>query len=192
MIHLVASKKFPQYYNEANIPVFKVLVVGATGVGKTSLIKKYVDGVFDANLKATIGVDFSLKTMVFEAGTKKKYVLQIWDVAGEQRFFEVLPNYVPGTKATILCFDSINPIESLIALNSWINVIKNASDNSTLFFVLISTKNDLKQFNNPHKIKQFRKEHPEIITYLSTSAKDGTNIENIFHMIGTSLIQRFY
>ena len=186
----MASKKFPQYYNEANTPVFKVLVVGATGVGKTSLIKKYVDGVFDANLKATIGVDFSLKAIAFEAGTKKKCVLQIWDVAGEQRFFEVLPNYVPGTKAVILCFDSIKPIESLIALNSWINVIKNASDNSILLFVLISTKNDLKQFNNPNKIKQFRKEHPEIITYLSTSAKEGTNIENIFHMIGTSLIQR--
>lgn len=182
-------------YIEDTTPIFKVLVAGPQKVGKTTLIKKYVDGVFEANLQSTIGVDFSLKTMKYEEGIKntpKHYVLQIWDVAGEDRFRDVLPNYVPGTKACIICFDSTNPFVTLEELTLWINVIKDSADNSKIDFILISTKNDLKQYTNSNKLRQFRKSFPEIIAYLPTSSLDGTNVENVFHILGTNLVKKYY
>ncbi|MHA2362481.1 MAG: Rab family GTPase [Candidatus Hodarchaeales archaeon] len=177
-------------FREDNTPIFKLLIVGEQGVGKSTLIKKYVDGVFDANMKSTLGVDFSLKTVV---GTDRKFVLQIWDIAGEERFRDVLPSYVPGTKSCILCFDSTDPISTLEKLSNWISVITNAADIPNITFILISTKNDLKQLGGKFSstIRSFRKKYPIIRAYLSTSSKTGTNVENVFQLVSSLLIEEY-
>ena len=110
----------------------------------------------------------------------------------ELKIPDVLPKYVPGTKACIICFDSTKPFVTLEELVLWIRVIKESADNSKIIFVLISTKNDLKQFTNSNKLREFRKNFPEIIAYLPTSSLDGTNVENVFHILGTNLVKKYY
>lgn len=167
--------------------IFKIVVAGDQGVGKTTLIHKFVDGVFKGDTLSTIGVDFSLKTVI---ASDKSYVLQIWDVAGEERFRAILPHYIPGTEAVVLAFDSTRPF-TLENLEEWIKVIEKAADKPGMRFILISTKNDLKPFNNAEKIKQFRSAHPEVIGYLPVSSKTGQNVEQAFQMLGSAILKKY-
>ncbi|MHA2362480.1 MAG: Rab family GTPase [Candidatus Hodarchaeales archaeon] len=171
--------------------VFKVLVLGDQGVGKTTLIKKYTEGTFITETKSTIGVDFSLKTVtdVDNQNKQKKFVLQIWDFAGDSKFRSILPNYTTGAEAVILCFDATNPL--IDNLDSWINVVLDSTERKDLLFILISTKNDLKKYSNPERIKSFREKYPEIIGYLPTSSRTGANVESLFQLIRSKLIKKY-
>ena len=110
-----------------NRPVFKILVVGEKNVGKTTLIRRYVDGKFMEVSMATIGVDFSLKTIELDKesdDSENELTLQIWDIAGENRFRAILPSYVVGTEGVILAFDATDT-KTLDKLNDWIEILKN-------------------------------------------------------------------
>ena len=90
--------------------VFKVIVAGNSGVGKTCLVQRFIDKRFNEGTKATIGVDFSLKNVTLdEEQLGSSVALQIWDMAGENRFRSILPYYIAGTQGLILAFDSTNP-----------------------------------------------------------------------------------
>ena len=174
-------------------PVFKILVVGEKNVGKTTLIRRYVDGRFLENTLATIGVDFSLKTVQFEKNDEledeKEFILQIWDIAGENRFRAILPSYIVGTEGVILAFDATS-VESLEKLPEWIEIL-NKHSSKPLFFILVSTKNDLETFNKQNLIKKFKEEYPQIKFYLPTSSKTGLNVDEIFKMIGNLIATKY-
>lgn len=168
--------------------VFKILVVGERNVGKTALIRRYVDGRFLQDTMATIGVDFSLKTVQLK-DSKKDFVLQIWDIAGESRFRAILPSYIMGTEVIVLTFDSTD-ITSLEKLPDWIEIIDKYSQKK-LEYILISTKSDLNLFNKPKLIKNLKEIYPQIKFYLPTSSKTGLNVDEIFKLI-TNLIAKKY
>lgn len=174
-------------------PVFKILVVGEKNVGKTTLIRRYVDGKFMEETMATIGVDFSLKTVSLskdsETEDENEITLQIWDIAGESRFRAILPSYVVGTEGAILAFDATED-STLQKLRDWIEIL-NKYSTKTLFFILISTKNDIVNFNKKNVIKKFKEDNPQIKFYLPTSSKSGLNIDEIFQMVG-NLISKHY
>lgn len=175
-----------------NHPVFKLLVVGEKNVGKTTLIRRYVDGRFLENTLATIGVDFSLKTIQMdtnEEDNERELILQIWDIAGENRFRAILPSYIVGTEGVILAFDATDE-NTLEKLSEWIEILNKYSQKE-LFFILISTKNDLKNFNNQNAIKKFKESYPQIKFYLPTSSKTGMNVEEIFKMISNLLASKY-
>ena len=90
--------------------LLKFLVAGESGVGKTTLIRRYIANKFLTGVRGTIGVDFFLKNMKAEdiVGLDKDEELQvqIWDMSGEDRFREILPLYTPGTQGVLLCFDT--------------------------------------------------------------------------------------
>jgi Ras-related protein Rab-32 len=94
--------------------LYKVLVIGDYGVGKTSLIRRYTEGYFSPNYKLTIGVDFALKTVEGEDG--KKVALQLWDIAGHERFGHMTHVYYKYAIAAIIVFDLGRPatFESVI------------------------------------------------------------------------------
>ena len=175
-----------------NRPVFKLLVVGEKNVGKTTLIRRYVDGRFLENTLATIGVDFSLKTISIEnknGDTDKEFILQIWDIAGESRFRAILPSYIIGTEGVILAFDATDE-GTLNRLPEWIEILNKYSQKQ-LFFILVSTKNDVKNFNNQEAIKKFREIYPQIKFYLPTSSKTGLNVDEIFKVIGNLIASKY-
>ena len=170
--------------------IFKILVVGASGVGKTSLIRQFVDKKFVKDSRATIGVDFTLKNIQLEQLPKYKSIsLQIWDLAGENQFHAIIPFYITGTHGIILSFDSTHK-ESFSSLNYWLDLI-NQHLEKPVPTVLISTKHDLAESNINHEaIKAFNKQF-NIVEYFSTSAKSGLGIEETFNKL-TELVVKSY
>ena len=180
---MVKKKKIATTYDNEK-PIFKVLVAGDKNVGKTTLIRRYVDDLFTENTKATIGVDFSLKNMLSD---KISYILQIWDIGGEDRFRAILPNYMMGTHIVILAFDSTNPeFEKLI---DWVTVISKTLKECIIF--LISTKNDIIKFENQDEIDKLMLNYPEIVKYYETSSKFKLNVDELFNEVGNLLLKRF-
>ena len=170
-------------------PVFKILVVGEKNVGKTTLVRRYVDGRFMKDTMATIGVDFSLKTVQLEKDSDKEFILQIWDIAGENRFRAILPSYIVGTEGVILAFDATDE-NTLDKLREWIAIL-NQHSQKNLFFILVSTKNDLQSFNKQNLIKKFKEEFSQIKFYLPTSSLTGQNVEEIFKITGNIIATNY-
>ena len=97
--------------------LFKICIFGDGGVGKTTLLNRYVLGLFKDDSKMTIGVDFRMKQLKVN---EKIVTLQIWDFAGEERFRFLLPHYITGASGGIFMYD-ITRYSSLKNLNEWIN-----------------------------------------------------------------------
>jgi Ras-related protein Rab-1A len=97
--------------------VYKLIIIGNTSVGKSSLLSKFVDNVFSESFLPTIGVDFRIKNMEVE-GTKVK--LQVWDTAGQERFKSILTSYYKGAHGVIVVFD-ITDKASFQNVVNWVN-----------------------------------------------------------------------
>ncbi|HKZ39391.1 MAG TPA: Rab family GTPase [Candidatus Hodarchaeales archaeon] len=171
--------------------VFKVIIAGDSGVGKTAAVARFVDGRFVSNTKSTIGVDFSLKNVNLPLDSDSKstiqVALQIWDVAGESRFRSILPYYIAGTQGLILAFDSTAPA-TLGHLNEWLEVI-NLYLNEKIPTILIATKTDLPQKTiDQINVKEFMNQN-DIKSFFHTSSLNGENINNAFRAL-TEIIAR--
>ena len=169
--------------------VFKVIIAGDSGVGKTAAVSRFVDGRFVSNTKSTIGVDFSLKNVNLDLDSSKSEVqvaLQIWDVAGESRFRSILPYYIAGTQGLILAFDGTNPA-TLDRLNEWLEVI-GLYLSEKIPMILISTKNDLDTKINQDAVKLFMN-NQGVSDYYATSSLSGENINTAFRSL-TQLIAK--
>ncbi|XP_068436984.1 ras-related protein Rab-32 [Clinocottus analis] len=96
--------------------LFKVLVIGDVGVGKSSIILRYVNRRFNETYKASIGVDFALKTIEFDAKTVVR--LQFWDIGGQERFRKMSRVYYKGAMGAVVVFDITNS-STLEAASEW-------------------------------------------------------------------------
>ncbi|OSX56189.1 hypothetical protein POSPLADRAFT_1086824, partial [Postia placenta MAD-698-R-SB12] len=96
----------------------KVVVIGASGVGKTSLRSQYVSGRFTTGYRATIGADFITKSLPHHSALDETITLQIWDTAGQERFSSLSSAFFRGADAAILMFD-VNQPDTLQALQRW-------------------------------------------------------------------------
>ncbi|EKM60314.1 uncharacterized protein PHACADRAFT_50904, partial [Phanerochaete carnosa HHB-10118-sp] len=96
----------------------KLVVVGASGVGKTSLRNQYVSGRFTTGYRATIGADFITKSVPHHGNPDELVTLQIWDTAGQERFSSLSSAFFRGADAVLLMFD-VNQPQTLEALRKW-------------------------------------------------------------------------
>ena len=160
---------------------YKLLFLGETSVGKTSLLLRYTENKFDSSLP-TVGVDVKYKYLTYE---NKKIRLEIWDTAGQERFRGIAKNYFRGAHAIIFVFDITNK-DSFHKLKAWMNDAKqNINDYTEL--VIAENKIDLEEKRNVTKevIKDFgEKNNLEIF---STSAKSGEGINEIFSYLVSKL-----
>ncbi|MHA1982875.1 MAG: Rab family GTPase [Candidatus Hodarchaeales archaeon] len=170
--------------------ILKIMVIGDFNVGKTTAIARFVDRRFVSDTRSTIGVDFSLKHMKINLDESDTNIisvaLQIWDVAGEQKFREILPYYIQGTRGLILVFDDNKTLESL---NEWIRIIGNHLNINLTPKVIISTKQDLEPEINMSEVANFMKKH-NITDYFKTSSKTGSNIDQVFEKLGLLILKR--
>lgn len=163
-----------------NEVILKVSVAGEGGTGKTSLLHRLVTGTFKEDMKMTIGTGLMSYVTSFN---NFKIIYQLWDFAGEKRFRFFLPNYLKGSKAVLLCFDSTR-YNSFQNLTEWYDIVKqNININDTLIY-LISTKIDLKERRAVFKdtINEWIKDK-KIDRFYESSALSGENIKEIFNKL---------
>jgi Ras-related protein Rab-32 len=125
--------------------VYKILFVGDAGTGKTSIIRRHVHGLFSENYKATIGVDFAVKSVSLDANTIAK--LQLWDIAGQERFGSMSKIYYIGAVGAVIVFD-MTTYRTFEAVNKWRdNLLTNLFDDtrkaSGFPIVVFGNKSDL-------------------------------------------------
>ena len=164
--------------------IFKVLLLGNSDVGKSSLLLRYVDSVWSDTFVPTIGVDFKVKTI--EIGGKK-VKLQIWDTAGQERFRTVVSTYFRGAHGIFLIYDITNR-DSFKNLENWlIEIEKNASEN--VLKILIGNKNDLEDERDIASDEGKAFANRNGMQFIETSAKMNTNVNEAFETLGKLMIE---
>ncbi|MFX0069991.1 MAG: Rab family GTPase [Candidatus Hermodarchaeota archaeon] len=170
--------------------LFKVCIFGDGGVGKTSLVRRYLTGIFTGDSSMTLGVDFHMKTLKVQ---DKRISLQIWDFAGESRFRFLLPGYVTGSSGGIFMFD-ITRRASLKNFNDWLTIFTEGTKDSPIGnppIFMVGGKLDLHDRRSVYSndavdlAKKFN-----ILDYIECSAKTGENVELIFYKLALELTKR--
>jgi len=169
--------------------MFKVCLFGDGGVGKTTLVNRYLTGVFKSNSTITIGVDFHVKKLVVDG---KRVSLQIWDFAGEDRFRFLLPSYVVGSSGGIFMYD-ITRYSSLKNFSDWITIFKRGyiGNHQQIPVIMVGGKLDLqyKRTVSSKEAYEMAKKH-NLYGYIECSSKNGQNVEEIFYELAKLMIYR--
>ncbi|XP_010555333.1 PREDICTED: ras-related protein RABG2-like isoform X3 [Tarenaya hassleriana] len=165
-----------------NRTLLKVIVLGDSGVGKTSLMNQYVYNKFNRQYKATIGADFVTKEL--HVG-EKPVTLQIWDTAGQERFHSLGSAFYRGADCCVLIYD-VNALKTFESLNNWHDeFLKQANpvEPETFPFVLIGNKIDIDGGNSRVVADKRATEwcgSKGGIPYYETSAKENMNVDEAF------------
>ena len=164
--------------------LFKIVVVGDGGIGKSTMIQRLLTGKYIAQ-KITIGTDLASYSVKFEDIDVR---LQIWDFAGEKRFRFFLPSYSRGAHGCLLCYD-LTRYSSFEHLPEWYNIV---NDNSNPVFVLIGEKFDLAEIKRTvsrKEAEEFQKEY-NIPYFYETSSKSGFNNNIIFEKLTQTILEK--
>jgi len=178
--------------------IFKIVLLGDGGVGKTSLRNRFLGKGFRSSYSATMGTDFSLyKTKVNHNGKQINIKLQIWDLAGQRRFKTVRAGFYKGTLGALMIFDSTRP-KSAEHMIEWANELRANTDKSVIM-VLAGNKIDLRN-QYPEAMSSIDGERiasqiskggsNKRIAYFETSAKDNTNVPKAFNELVISILKR--
>ena len=167
-----------EYYYEA---LFKIVMIGESGCGKSSILTQYTKNFFDEFRTLTIGVELGTKIIKIK---NKKIKLQIWDTAGQEVFRSITVNYYRGIAGALLVFDVTN-INSFDKLDSWINELRRLG-HEHIEIIIIGNKTDLKE----RKIKyndaiRFAKKYN--IEYIECSSKYYKLCEYVFFRLAQKI-----
>ncbi|KAG8519339.1 Ras-related protein Rab-18 [Galemys pyrenaicus] len=124
--------------DEDVLTTLKILIIGESGVGKSSLLLRFTDDTFDPELAATIGVDFKVKTISVD-GNKAK--LAIWDTAGQERFRTLTPSYYRGAQGVILVYD-VTRRDTFVKLDNWLSELETYCTRNDIVNMLVGNKID--------------------------------------------------
>lgn len=162
--------------------LFKYIIIGDTGVGKSCLLLQFTDKRFRTDHDLTIGVEFGARLINID---QKQVKLQIWDTAGQESFRSITRSYYRGATGALLVYD-ISRRDTFHHLERWLNEAR-TNANPHMVIMLIGNKNDLERREVSYEEgEQFAKEHDLI--FKETSAKTAANVEEAF--IGTA--QKIY
>eukprot|EP00736_Rhodelphis_marinus_P003444 Rmarinus@m.24351 len=172
---------------DADVYLFKVLVVGEATVGKTAIIRRYVEGFFSAHYLKTIGVDFALKVVDWNDQTKIK--LQLWDIAGQERCGNLTRAYYREAAGAFVVFDIMNS-KSFEEVSAWKDDIDSkvflnprSPDQRPIPCILLANKSDLRDEmgeDPPYYCKEIMDDfckNKKFLGWFETSAKTGANID---------------
>jgi len=165
--------------------LLKVIILGDSGVGKTSLMNQYVNKKFSASYKATIGADFLTKEVVME--DDRVVTLQLWDTAGQERFQSLGVAFYRGADCCVLVYD-VNNSKSFETLESWRDeflVQASPMDPESFPFVVIGNKVDVEESRRMISSKRAMTfcQSKGGLSYFETSAKEALNVEEAFSAI---------
>jgi len=158
--------------------LWKVVLIGDSGVGKSQLLSRVTKNEFNLDSKTTIGVEFSTRSVAIGGKTAK---VQIWDTAGQEKFKAVTRVYYRGAVGCMLVYDICRP-ETFNHLKRWLDEVKDYGD-PKLAVVIIGNKSDLKDLRAValDDAEAFAERHQS--SCIETSALDATNVEEAFHKL---------
>jgi small GTP-binding protein len=170
---------------EKNRFIIKLTMLGEAGVGKTSLVYRFLENKFRENYKATLGVNLLKKEM--DLGEQGEVSAQIWDLGGQESFKSLRQLYLEGANGALLIFDRTNK-KSFKKLDEWIQSFQEARGKQPL--LLVGNKSDLE-----NKIKIGEEEASELanqhdMDMIFTSAKTGRNVEEAFINLTKKIVKK--
>jgi len=169
----------------------KIVLLGDTGVGKTSIALRFTQDTFQTRTTPTIGASFLMKNLVID---EKKIKLQIWDTAGQERFKSLAPMYYRGASAALLIYDVTSP-SSFNKVKDWVNELRiNVPED----IIMVIVGNKIDKLSDRVKNRTLK---PEVggqdyarsvgASFIETSAKTKEGIEEVFRDIANRLIQNW-
>ncbi|XP_017557471.1 ras-related protein Rab-18a [Pygocentrus nattereri] len=166
------------------LTTLKILIIGESGVGKSSLLLRFTDDMFDPELGATIGVDFKVKTIAVDGNQTK---LAIWDTAGQERFRTLTPSYYRGAQGVILVYD-VTRRETFSKLSTWLNELETYCTRDELVKMLVGNKIDKedREVDRNEGLK-FARKHSMLFIEASAKTRDG--VECAFEELVEKILQ---
>ncbi|MBY8991069.1 MAG: GTP-binding protein [Candidatus Lokiarchaeota archaeon] len=166
---------------------YKLILGGEGGVGKTSMVHRFVENAFQTDYKSTIGTSIMKKECDFE-GLDSKVRFVLWDLAGQAQFKRVRQSYLSNAEAGILVYD-VTRKDTLDKVENWFSEIKDVSPNISL--ILVGNKIDLTEDRviSTEMGEAFAKKLN--LSYIETSAKTGENINDAFKMLALQRIREY-
>jgi len=155
--------------------LFKFIVVGSSGVGKSSILLQFTDHEFQPTHDSTIGIEFGVRMLTVD-GVKVK--VQIWDTAGQESYRSIAANYYRNAQAALLVYDMTDK-DSFTSLKVWLDEILRHSD-PEITITLIGNKKDMEERRtvSMEAGEAFAREHS--LLYVETSAKTAANVDYVF------------
>lgn len=165
--------------------VFKLVVLGDEKVGKTSLIYRYTEKRFLGDYKPTIGIDFSAK--IVEIG-KYNVDLIIWDLGGQEKYRILRKHYLEGARGCVMVFDLTNR-QTFEHLDGWYSDLQ--QNCGSVPCILVGNKADLSQMRQVSSEEGKKKAEKLGLMYLESSAKDGTEVDDVFKNVTNQMIAKY-
>ena len=158
--------------------IFKLVLIGDSGVGKTNILSRYISNEFSYSTKSTVGVEFGSKIIKRD---DKLIKIQIWDTAGQERYKSITSAYYKGAKGAFVVYD-ITRKDTFVNVDKWIGELKTCG-NEDVFILLIGNKCDLKNERQVTEEEASKKADELKIAYCETSALDGKNVDYAFETV---------
>lgn len=170
--------------------VFKICLLGDAGVGKTSLVYRFIENRFSRDFKSTLGVNLLKKRVKVKGFDTKDYdvTAQIWDLGGQAAYKKLRKLYLEGSQGALLVFD-ITARESFDKLDEWVNALLEGRPNVPI--ILIGNKMDLDQNRQValEEAQAYAKKMKMPMDVLFTSAATGEGVETAFHKLIQHILQ---
>merc|ERR1711977_397895 len=162
--------------------LFKVVLIGDSGVGKSNLLSRFTRNEFNLDSKSTIGVEFATRSIQVDAKTIKA---QIWDTAGQERYRAITSAYYRGAVGALLVYD-ISKHQTYENVTRWLKELRDHAD-SNIVIMLVGNKSDLRHLRAvpTEEAKAFASENH--LSFIETSAADASNVESAFQTILTDI-----
>ncbi|KAG0303373.1 Ras- protein Rab-11A [Dissophora globulifera] len=162
--------------------LFKVVLIGDSGVGKSNLVSRFTRNEFNLESKSTIGVEFTTRSIQVDSKTIKA---QIWDTAGQERYRAITSAYYRGAVGALLVYD-IAKHQTYENVSRWLKELRDHAD-TNIVIMLVGNKSDLRHLRAvpTDEAKQFAAENG--LSFIETSALDSSNVELSFQRILTEI-----
>ena len=174
-----------------SLPTVRIVLVGDTSVGKSSLLVRFADDRFDGNYVITIGVEYREKVVQLAAPPSvagKSILLSVWDTAGQERFRTITPAYYRRALGVIIVFDLTNR-KSFDSVEEWLGSLRDHGDPDVVK-VLVGNKLDLEGKRKIKKEEGQRLAEKHNMTYVEVSAKEGVGVDQVFETLTTVIASK--
>ena len=174
--------------DEEEIESCKVVLIGESGVGKTSIISQFINETFQVNMESTSGATFSSKVVTLS--NKNKIKLEIWDTAGQERYRALTKMFYKDAAAAILVCDITDKNSFIQIKEYWVDQIKQNNDN--IILIIVANKSDLyeKEAIDENEVRNYANELNA--NFIVCSALNRSGIEDIFVAVGNNYFEKKY